>query len=99
MCFYPWQVSGALVTGSPSDGCSSLDNHEAVAGNIALLTRGGCMFIVKVGYIVVCTVMYPISMGPYHGIVIKCIHICVVDIHFHCEYYCAVRIESLGILF
>jgi hypothetical protein len=33
---------------SPTDGCSALTNEAAVAGNIALIDRGTCGFVVKV---------------------------------------------------
>src|SRR5207342_104687 len=35
-------------TGSPSDACSALKNATSVAGNIALIERGGCEFQVKI---------------------------------------------------
>jgi hypothetical protein len=38
---------GAGTTFTTTDGCSPLTNAAAVAGNIALLDRGGCGFVVK----------------------------------------------------
>lgn len=39
---------GAATTFTGTDGCSPLSNAGAVAGNIALIDRGGCGFAVKV---------------------------------------------------
>lgn len=40
-------ISGPLVTASPLNGCAPLANAAAVSGNIALIIRGTCGFIVK----------------------------------------------------
>lgn len=41
-------VTGKLVVGVSQDGCSALTNAAEIAGNIAVLYRGGCEFGVKV---------------------------------------------------
>jgi hypothetical protein len=41
-------VPGVDGVGNPSDACTALTNGAAVAGQIALVERGGCDFIVKV---------------------------------------------------
>jgi len=38
---------GGLAAFTGTDGCSPLTNAAAVAGNIALVNRGGCTFVVK----------------------------------------------------
>ena len=38
----------AAVTGANSEGCTAFDNASAVAGRLALVTRGTCAFTVKV---------------------------------------------------
>jgi minor extracellular serine protease Vpr len=40
-------VTGNLVAGLPANGCTPLTNAAAVSGNIVLLSRGTCGFIVK----------------------------------------------------
>lgn len=40
-------VSGTVVRGAPLDGCTALTNASEVAGNIVLLQRGTCAFLVK----------------------------------------------------
>jgi hypothetical protein len=40
-------VSGKLVVTSPANGCGALTNAAAVNGNVALVIRGTCSFIVK----------------------------------------------------
>jgi minor extracellular serine protease Vpr len=40
-------VVGSLVTAAPLNGCAPLTNASAVAGNVALIIRGTCGFIVK----------------------------------------------------
>lgn len=41
-------VLAADGTGSPTDACQALTNGGAIAGNIALVDRGTCTFVVKV---------------------------------------------------
>ncbi|MFD2248380.1 T9SS-dependent M36 family metallopeptidase [Pontibacter ruber] len=41
-------ITGKLVLAESADGCSALTNAAAIAGNIAVLYRGGCEFGVKV---------------------------------------------------
>lgn len=40
-------VSGSLVASTPADACSALTNASAISGNIALVDRGTCTFVVK----------------------------------------------------
>jgi len=40
-------VQALDAAGSPTDGCSPLTNAAAVAGNIAIVDRGTCTFIIK----------------------------------------------------
>ena len=40
-------LSGSLVTAAPLNGCEPLTNPAAVSGNIALIIRGVCDFVVK----------------------------------------------------
>jgi len=40
-------ISGNLVPGTPIDGCAALTNPGDIAGNVALIRRGTCGFIVK----------------------------------------------------
>lgn len=37
-------VSGALAVAEPANGCDALTNPDAIAGNVALVIRGGCGF-------------------------------------------------------
>ena len=41
-------VTGSVVYASPADGCSALTNGSEIAGNVALIDRGTCTFVVKV---------------------------------------------------
>jgi hypothetical protein len=43
----PANFTGAVVQSSPANGCSALDNAAAVAGNIAIIDRGTCAFVLK----------------------------------------------------
>ncbi|XP_033095276.1 ER degradation-enhancing alpha-mannosidase-like protein 3 isoform X2 [Anneissia japonica] len=40
-------VAGGVVVADPANGCSALQNGASVKGQIALITRGDCMFIEK----------------------------------------------------
>lgn len=40
-------ISGALVPATPINGCTALTNAAAISGNIALIERGVCGFVVK----------------------------------------------------
>ena len=40
-------ITGNLIVGTPLIGCSPLTNAAAVAGNVVLLARGTCGFVVK----------------------------------------------------
>ncbi len=40
-------ITGNLVAGVPANGCTALTNAAAVNGNIALIARGACGFLVK----------------------------------------------------
>jgi len=40
-------VSGSLIMANPLDGCGALTNAAAVAGNIVLIRRGVCSFVLK----------------------------------------------------
>ncbi|MEW5249117.1 S8 family serine peptidase [Microbulbifer sp. 2201CG32-9] len=40
-------LSGSVVVSEPLEGCSALTNNDAIAGNIALVRRGGCSFTDK----------------------------------------------------
>lgn len=42
------QVSGRVVRASPLRACEQLTNEDEVAGTIAIIERGDCMFIEKV---------------------------------------------------
>ncbi|HNX49054.1 MAG TPA: S8 family serine peptidase [Thermoanaerobaculaceae bacterium] len=41
-------LTGDLVRSDPARGCSALTNSTAMAGKIALIDRGDCLFVVKV---------------------------------------------------
>lgn len=41
------EISGALIKGSPSNGCSPFSNVSSLAGGIALIDRGSCPFVTK----------------------------------------------------
>ena len=41
-------VTGNVVYASPANGCSALTNGAQISGNIALIDRGTCTFVVKV---------------------------------------------------
>ncbi|WP_448211168.1 S8 family serine peptidase [Colwellia sp. MEBiC06753] len=41
-------ITGSLATTTPIDACKPLTNAEEVAGKIALISRGGCAFTIKV---------------------------------------------------
>ena len=41
-------VSGALAVAEPEKGCSAITNPTDIAGKIAIIHRGSCMFISKV---------------------------------------------------
>ena len=43
----PANFHGNVVNGAPADGCAPLTNAGAVAGNIVILDRGTCGFVVK----------------------------------------------------
>lgn len=45
------QVRGFVTVTEPYNGCSELTNGEIVAGRIALLQRGQCMFAEKARHI------------------------------------------------
>lgn len=45
------QVRGFVTVAEPYNGCSELTNGEIVAGRIALLQRGQCMFAEKARHI------------------------------------------------
>lgn len=50
--FFPLpQVRGFVTVAEPYNGCSELSNSEIVAGRIALLQRGQCMFAEKARHI------------------------------------------------
>lgn len=50
--FYPLsQVRGFVTVAEPYNGCTELSNSEIVAGRIALLQRGQCMFAEKARHI------------------------------------------------
>jgi minor extracellular serine protease Vpr len=40
-------ITGNLIAGLPANGCAALTNAAAVSGNIVLLSRGTCGFLVK----------------------------------------------------
>ena len=42
-----FSVSGNVVVGTPSDGCSALTNAAQVAGKVCLIDRGTCSFLIK----------------------------------------------------
>jgi subtilisin family serine protease len=41
------EVSGTLITAAPRDGCEPLTNRSAISGNLVLVIRGTCDFLVK----------------------------------------------------
>ncbi|MDP1696306.1 MAG: serine protease [Xanthomonadaceae bacterium] len=43
----PANFAGMVVQASPANGCNALDNPAAIAGNIAIIDRGTCGFVVK----------------------------------------------------
>lgn len=43
----PANFSGTVVQASPANGCNALDNPAAIAGNIAIIDRGTCAFVLK----------------------------------------------------
>lgn len=45
-----FDVSGPVVASEPADGCTALSNAAAIAGNIAIINRGTCGFVVKVKF-------------------------------------------------
>ncbi|GAB3822345.1 T9SS-dependent M36 family metallopeptidase [Pontibacter rugosus] len=46
----PTPVTGKLVVADGQEGCAALANAEAIAGNIAVMYRGGCPFADKVQF-------------------------------------------------
>lgn len=40
-------ITGSLVTAAPLNGCAPLTNAAAISGNVALIIRGACDFLVK----------------------------------------------------
>jgi len=43
----PSNFAGMVVLASPANGCNTLDNPAAIAGNIAIIDRGTCAFALK----------------------------------------------------
>src|SRR3546814_9211311 len=43
----PANFAGNVVVASPANGCTALDDPAAIAGNIAIIDRGACTFVLK----------------------------------------------------
>lgn len=61
------QVRGFVTLAEPYSGCADLSNAEFVAGRIALLQRGQCMFAEKARNIQKAGAIGGIVIGEAHG--------------------------------
>lgn len=65
--FCVFQVRGYVAVAEPYSGCAPLNNAEFVAGRIALLQRGQCMFAEKARNIQKAGAIGGIVIGETHG--------------------------------